>query len=140
MNRQESTSRWITPHALGFDGFRWHVRAYCYEDNKFKDFVPGRVISIQEEKPDTLDSSSDFKWHRHVSLKIGPHPNLTDAQKKIIAHDYEMKDWTATIPVRLAMVFYLIWNLRLEPGDIDRPAHSQQIVLLNRDEIESMRS
>ena len=137
MNRPESTRRWITPHALGFDGFRWHIRAYCHEDDKFKDFLLGRVVSIQEEKPHVLDSALDSEWHQHVSLKIGPHPGLSDAQKEIIAHDYGMRDWVATIQVRLALVFYLIWNLRLEEGDVERLPKSQQIVLLNREEIEN---
>ncbi len=136
MNRPESTLRWITPHALGFDGFRWHVRAYCHDDNRFKDFLLGRVISVQEDKPASLDSAMDLEWHHHVFLKIGPHPGLSDAQKEIIAHDYGMKDRLAMIRVRLALHFYLVWNLRLEEGDVDRPAKSQQIVLLNREEIQ----
>jgi len=139
MNRPESSRRWIAPHALGFDGFRWHVRAYCYEDNKFKDFIPGRIISIQEEKPDDCDISLDIEWNEHVSLKIGPHPGLSDGQKEIISHDYGMSNGVATLWVRRALAFYLIRNLRLEEGDVGRPAKEQQIVLLNRAEIERTR-
>lgn len=34
--------RWIAPHALGFDGFRWHARAWCFTDRCFKDFLLAR--------------------------------------------------------------------------------------------------
>lgn len=136
MTRPEPTLRWITPHALGFDGFRWHIRAYCHEREKFKDFVLGRVISIHDEKTHALDCSLDHEWHQSVTLKIGPHPGLTDVQKEIIAYEYGMSNGIAMIHVRRALLFYLLWNLRLEKGDIDRPAKEQQIVLLNREEIE----
>jgi len=136
MNRPESAMRWITPHALGFDGFRWHVRAYCHEDDRFRDFLLGRILSITGEKPHQIDPSLDVDWRRNVTIRIGPHPGLTAAQKRIIERDYRMQDGVATIEVQAALAFYLIWGLRLEAGDLDRPAKSQQIVLMNRNEIQ----
>lgn len=135
MNRPQSTLRWITPHALGFDGFRWHIRAYCHEANAFKDFLLSRVFAIQEERPNVGNKYVDYEWDQYVTLKIGPHPGLSEAQKEIIASEYGMIDGVAALSVRLALAFYLIWNLRLEEGDIERPPKSQQIVLLNREEI-----
>ena len=32
MSRPEPSARWIEPHALAFDGFRWHARAFCQND------------------------------------------------------------------------------------------------------------
>ena len=32
--------RWIAAHAIGFDGFRWHARAWCFSHNDFRDFCP----------------------------------------------------------------------------------------------------
>jgi hypothetical protein len=136
MSRPESTLRWITPHAFGFDGLRWHVRSYCHIDDKFKDFHLGRIISIIDTKNHDIEVSSDKKWHQFITVKIGPHPGLTDGQKKIIERDYGMKDGIARIKVRAAFVHYLICMLRLEKGDLERPPRSQQIVLLNREEVE----
>jgi hypothetical protein len=31
MNQSDSTDREIGPHAIGFDGIRWHARAYCFK-------------------------------------------------------------------------------------------------------------
>jgi predicted DNA-binding transcriptional regulator YafY len=39
MSQPEPTARWIEPHALAFDGFRWHARAFCQKDKVFKDFL-----------------------------------------------------------------------------------------------------
>lgn len=43
MSRPEPERRWIAPHALAFDGFRWHARARCVRDGAFKDFVLARM-------------------------------------------------------------------------------------------------
>lgn len=137
MNRPDVTARWITPHALGFDGFRWHVRAYCHETDIFKDFLLGRILTVQQEQLHKVDRSLDTKWHCHVSIRIGPHPGLTDGQKRIIERDYGMEGGETTLQVRAALVFYFLRGLRLEPGDLDRPARSQQIVLLNREEVDA---
>ena len=45
--RPEPTWRWITPHAFGNDGLRWHVRAYCHIDKKFKDFLLSRCLETR---------------------------------------------------------------------------------------------
>lgn len=135
MSRPEPTLRWITPHAFGFDGLRWHVRSFCHNDIKFKDFVLARIISIVHEKNHKVDVTLDKEWHQFVCIKIGPHPDLTEGQKKIIERDYGMNYGMATIHVRAALVFYLIRRLRLEEGDTERPPNEQQIILLNRSEV-----
>lgn len=38
LSSPEPRWRWIAPHAIGFDGFRWHTRAFCLTDDCFKDF------------------------------------------------------------------------------------------------------
>jgi hypothetical protein len=35
LSKSEPKWRWIDPHAIGFDGFRWHTRAYCEIDCAF---------------------------------------------------------------------------------------------------------
>ena len=36
MSSPEPAWRWIEPHALVFDGFRWHARAHCPRSSTFK--------------------------------------------------------------------------------------------------------
>ena len=38
LSSPEPRWRWIAPHAIGFDGVRWHTRAFCLTDDCFKDF------------------------------------------------------------------------------------------------------
>src|SRR4029453_5907306 len=38
-------TRMIAPHALAFDGHRWHVRAWCLDRQEFRDFVLTRMLS-----------------------------------------------------------------------------------------------
>ena len=39
--------REIAPHALGHDGYRWHVRAWCCENGDFRDFVLSRIEAAE---------------------------------------------------------------------------------------------
>lgn len=49
-SRPEPEWRWIAPHALGFDGIRWHIRALCLRDDRFKDFSPARVLGCRARR------------------------------------------------------------------------------------------
>lgn len=46
MTSVDASSRTISPHALGFDGFRWHVPAYCHKRGRFSDFVLARMLKL----------------------------------------------------------------------------------------------
>lgn len=127
--------RWVSPHALGFDGFRWHVRAFCETDQVFKDFLLARIVGVRDERPADSDPNSDSDWYEHVDLEIGPHPGLSESQRQVIELDYGMQDGRTTFRVRRAFAFYAAMRLGLDrdPGTVD--PSSQQIVLLNREAI-----
>lgn len=63
--------RWIAPHAIGFDGFRWHTRAFCLTDLSFKDFLLSRIIETRATKQSEAKSKSDADWNEQVTLEIG---------------------------------------------------------------------
>jgi len=48
LSSPEPRWRWIAPHAIAFDGFRWHTRAFCLTDKAFKDFLLSRMLEIRE--------------------------------------------------------------------------------------------
>jgi predicted DNA-binding transcriptional regulator YafY len=124
--------RWIAPHAIAFDGFRWHARAYCFADGCFKDFLLARILGIRDSRPSDVDRGQDADWHTHVTLKIGPHPGLSDAQKKVIALDYGIRDGKARITVRKALLHYTLKRLGLDAAPEARKPADQQIVLLSQ--------
>jgi predicted DNA-binding transcriptional regulator YafY len=132
MTRPEPSARWIEPHALAFDGFRWHARAFCQNDQVFKDFLLSRIVEIGKRGPVTTDQQSDTDWHSEVVLEIGPHPDLSPTQRRAIEMDYGMEDGRAQIPVRRALLFYTLNRLGLDIDPAARRPQDQQIVLLNR--------
>jgi hypothetical protein len=134
--------RWrrITPHALGFDGFRWHARAWCHTHGDFRDFVLARVLVVRGAKPSDVDPASDIGWHTEVTLKIGPHPDLKDGQRRAIELDYGMEDGVVEVTTRLCLSYYLVRQMGLDLDPSKVPAARQQIVLLNREELEATRT
>ena len=135
MSRPEPSARWIEPHALAFDGFRWHARAFCQNDQVFKDFLLSRIVEVGEQGPVTAEPSADEAWHTEIVLEIGPHPDLSDNQRRAIEMDYGMEESRAQIAVRRALLFYALKRLGLDTDPAARRPQDQQIVLLNRDEV-----
>lgn len=133
LSRPKPIWRWIAPHAIGFDGFRWHTRAFCQTDEVFKDFLLSRIIETRETKASEVTDAADADWQERVTLEIGPHPELSDTQKQVIALDYGMQGGTAKIPVRRALIYYALKRLGLDTDPAARQPQDQQIVLLNRE-------
>lgn len=131
LSRPEPKWRWIAPHAIGFDGFRWHARAFCEIDQTFKDFVLSRIIEVRGTQPRDCNPANDADWHEHIVLEIGPHPELSDTQKKVIALDYGMRAGKAKVKVRRALLYYTLKRLGLDTDPAARRPQDQQIVLLS---------
>ena len=131
LSRPEPRWRWVAPHAIGFDGFRWHARAFCGTDHVFKDFLLSRILETRGTRSGDVSSDEDADWHEQVTLEIAPHPDLSDTQKKVIALDYAMHDGKAQILVRKAFLYYALKRLGLDTEPTARRPQDQQIVLLN---------
>lgn len=139
IGRRKPIWRWVAPHALGFDGFRWHIRAWCQNRSDFRDFVIARILETRSTMPSEADSSKDQGWHRSVTLKIGPHPNLTDGAREAIELDYGMKNGIVAITTRACLSTYFERSLGLDLDPAHLPADRQQLVLLNREDVEAAR-
>ena len=135
MSRPEPSARWIEPHSLAFDGFRWHARAFCQNDQVFKDFLLSRIVETGKHGPVTADPQSDVDWHTEVILEIGPHPDLSPTQRRAIEMDYGMEDGRAQIPVRRALLFYALKRLGLDTDPAARRPQDQQIVLISQNSL-----
>lgn len=134
-NPQAGNTRLISPHALGSDGFRWHVRAYCHSENKFKDYVLGRIVSVSDTSDSDIDASTDRQWFNFIDVKIGPNSKLNDDQKRIVAMDYGMTENILEIKCRIALLYYLLKKLGIDVNECERAGEEQQIVAINRSEI-----
>jgi len=134
MSANRPTPEWrrITPHALGNDGLRWHVRAFCHIDHKFKDFILSRCLKTREFGSPAAVSTDDKLWCDRFAVAIAPNPALSDSQQAVIAQDYEMRNGRAEVLVRMALLYYFQKRLRLDVADkLDNP-HEIPIVVANR--------
>jgi len=134
MSTAEPSRRVIEPHAFASDGFRWHVRAYSQKDEEFRDFVLSRVREIIDHKDCVSSPEQDLDWSTEIILEIAPHPHLSPQQSAVIQQDYGMVKGSKKIPVRKALVFYALQQMRLDPRYGENPL-GQQIVLLNATDV-----
>ena len=132
MSRPEPVQRVIEPHALAYDGFRWHARAFDQESSEFRDFVIGRMGRPRLRGSARAQPRDDREWNEFVELEIAPHPKLTPAQAKAIALDYGIVKGTAKLRVRRSLLFYALRRLGLDVDPDARPPQEQHIVLVNR--------
>ena len=98
----------------------------------------GAHPGIRNSRPSDVDPARDTDWHTLVTLEIGPHPGLSDAQKKVIALDYGMRNGKARITVRKALLYYTLRRLGLDTAPSARNPAEQQIVLLNREVLDGV--
>lgn len=139
MKRPEPKVRWASPHALGFDGFRWHARAWCHTDNKFKDFVLARVLAVGDTTDSDIDPEDDAAWKREITLRFEPHPDLKGGARKAIELDYGMVGGVAEITTRVCLTYYLERQFGIDSEAPKAKGQRQQIVLVNHDELEAAR-
>lgn len=133
LSRPKPTIREISPHAIAYDGFRWHTRAFCHEHQDFRDFVFARILKIQSYTSSAIDPKEDVAWWRFLDLVLAPHPDLSDAQRRAIALDYGMKRGRLVLQTREALAFYVLKQLGLQLTEDDR--RLEHLVLVNQKRI-----
>jgi predicted DNA-binding transcriptional regulator YafY len=109
MNLQRPDPKWrrITPHAFGYDGYRWHARAYCRLEKTFKDFLLPRILK-SSSRVGRMNSGHQVRpiaSGASISLGIAPHPMLTESQQDVVAKDYGMIGGMCVLQIRYAMLF-----------------------------------
>jgi hypothetical protein len=120
--------RIIQPHALIFDGLRWHVRAFCNKNSQFRDFTLSRFNGEATfEGKATHNAVQDDKWNTIVDVVIEAAPRFYAQQKSIIEQDFQMKKGKKIIPVRADLVNYLLRRLHID--SYKNTPEEQQIVL-----------
>lgn len=64
-----------------------------------------------------------------------PDSRLSDYQKAIVAHDYNMVEGKRVISVRSALIPYAVQALNLDLNKIEARPEAQQITVANLDEV-----
>jgi len=132
-----TSSRWrdIAPHALAFDGHRWHARAFCCERNEFRDFVLTRIERLGKHKQVSFNPKNDLAWQSKIELVLCPHPDLSKEQSEAIQRDYNMRDGVRKIEMRLSLAYYFIKRHNLDLACLE--AARAQVRLRNLVDVET---
>lgn len=137
LNREERLTRKISPHAFGFDGLRWHCRAYCHIDLKFKDFILGRIVSVISIEDSSVLAQSDKEWNTELTIRLAASPDLKPSHREIVEYEYGMEHGEASIVVRQALLPYVLKRLGFDRDDLNKNSLEQHIALINIDEIKN---
>ncbi|TQV75162.1 WYL domain-containing protein [Aliikangiella marina] len=137
LSKPEPRDRMIAPHTLVFNGYRWHVRAFCEETNMFKDFLLSRMTDISEITLKAQQSEADDEdWNQFVEIIVEPDKRLNNAQQKVIEHDFAMMNGQMIIKTRAPLVTYYLQLLRIDKSELHPIPAAQQLVVTNRSELE----
>ena len=136
MRQEDPNQREIAPHSFVFNGYRWHVRAYCLLKEDYQDFLPARILDTPEMGAVAEHGlENDAQWNETVELVFQPNPHYSSNRKAVIAQEYGMENGLLKIRLRKALVGYYLQYMRLDRDDADRDPH-QQICLVNRGELQ----
>ncbi len=137
-SRENAQQRILEPHSLINTGLRWHVRAYNEETYDFRDFVLSRFVDAQV-LPEAAESSPQYDddWMEVVTLKLAPHPQLSEQKRASLLIDYHCEDGLIEIQTRRALIAYVLQRLAVDTStDHSMNPDAHQLIVLNRDEIE----
>lgn len=128
----EGRDRLVYPHALVRAARRWHARAWCAQQQAFRDFALGRIAKAaldDESAPATAQTDKD--WSEFVKLIVQAHPGLTDGQAQLLQDEYLGGEESRTLQVRRCMVGYTVQDLRIATEPAKQTPPEYQLALSN---------
>lgn len=133
--RPDPIWRWISPHAFAHDGLRWHIRAFCHMENRFKDFILSRFLETKSFGAPAALPEQDKCWKEFIDVVLIPNPELSKEQKQGIVLDYGMEENKLCIPVRKALLYYFQKRFGLDLN-ILKGAYESSLMIKNRKEFD----
>lgn len=131
-SKNEPGQRLIAPHALGFDGVQWHLRAWCLRSEIFKNFSLARISNAHAPRPCAADPATDHDWQQRVEIVAIADPIMSPAQRVAIETEYGMIDGKLKIEVRRSFLLYALRRLGLDVPEDSRPRSARRLKLLDR--------
>ncbi|WP_421440099.1 WYL domain-containing protein [Agrobacterium tumefaciens] len=131
-SKPDAIWRRITPHSFATDGLRWHTRAYCHIDQKFKDFLLSRCLGSREPSAPAASVVEDIFWNKSFEIRLVPNPALSVSQKKVVATDYGMTDAQLAVCTRMAMLYYFEKRLRLDVAHLMNDPGECPVIIENK--------
>ncbi|MGH8133394.1 MAG: helix-turn-helix transcriptional regulator [Steroidobacteraceae bacterium] len=127
--------QWIAPHAIASDGSRWHTRAWCHENNYFRDFVLARIQSIHAARRSDIDANTDVRWQTSTTVELRASRELTAGQRRAVETEFGMQDGTLSLTMREALLPYFVRQWQLDDAE-QRPARGVLIEWVNKTDLQ----
>ncbi len=123
--------RVISPHALVYTGFRWHVRAYCHKRRGFRDFIVSRIDRTPQAVDDPAPKATlDQDWLAEVTLTLVPNTQLSKPQQILVEKDYGMPDGRLQLKVQKALAHYTLQRYQAAITEVEAKQVRQYPVML----------
>lgn len=134
----EPVSRVIQPHTIGLQWLSLACQSVVRKNGEFRDFVLSRMFGEPELlSPATQLIERDSDWQTEVVLEIIADTRLSKMQRRVVELDWGMKRGILRITTRAALALYCLQLLRLDHKALKEKPEEQQVVLKNRDALES---
>lgn len=119
------THEWrkIVPTGLGWDGQRWHVRAWCENNHAWRDFVLGRMSGAKWPQEAAEDVPVDEAWEKIETVRMTINPELSPEKRAALRMDYGLTGDTWELRVREAMKPYVLASLFIDESHRELPRH-----------------
>ncbi|KJZ10849.1 hypothetical protein TW85_19215 [Marinomonas sp. S3726] len=133
MSSPKGRGRRLTPTAISFVKNRYHVRAYCWDNLDYRDFIIGRFKSTPKvvkptnnpsgwgnnapafERYEGIPIGPDVEWDQMIELELQPNPNLSIEQQLLIISDYglDVNSTAKRVTLRKPLIGYFLVDNRI---------------------------
>lgn len=114
VSSSSARKRSLVPRGFGWDGHRWHVRAWCGKNEAWRDFVLGRIEKADWPGEVAAELPADEEWSRFEVIRLRINPKLRAEAREALRMDYGVAGDMLEIRVRAAMKPYLLAGLFLD--------------------------
>lgn len=115
--RPEASRRWIAPGRLVSDGERWHVRAWCFREGAWRDFVLARILDVARATAPAGPLPPDTEWTTTIELVLAPARHLSKGQRQSVAREFDMTNGRLVVTLPKALRIYAIHHWGLDRPD-----------------------
>ena len=136
LTNASNDGRVIQPIIFVKTGLRWHLRAFDEKHQQYRDFVLSRFRGEPELLGKTNQQKvQDHHWETKIDLVFEPDSRLSNNQKAVVEHDYQMQNGQLVITTRAALAQYVLQEMQVNIKFHDENPTAQQLVLTNKSDI-----
>jgi hypothetical protein len=117
-------SQWIAPARFTSDGESVHLRAFSFNHQEYRYYLPVRIEpnSSFEEKPLAEQLPEDTDWNTRAIIWLRPKSGLSDKQARVVRREYGFEGKLLRVETRKALEFFFDhrWGLDQKGARLER--------------------